>query len=149
MVWGCFSYEGVGRLAFIDGIMDAVQYKRILAENLSASCDMLGLADDYTFQHDNDPKYTADYVDDFFTTNCINVLEWPSQSPYLNPIEHLWDYIKWQVRKAKPSGEGQMKKLVAELWYNTPNRYAKNQWTQCQKESKTWSGLKGSIHDFK
>ncbi|KAI5152083.1 hypothetical protein ENBRE01_2556 [Enteropsectra breve] len=37
------------------------------------------------------------------------------ESPDLNPIEHLWDYNKRQMRKVKPSSDGQMKKLVAEL----------------------------------
>ena len=34
---------------------------------------------------------------DLFSDNYIQVLEWPAQSPDINPIEHLWYYIKSQL----------------------------------------------------
>ena len=46
VVWGCMSASasGVGCLVFIDGIMGQYVYRSILAENLEASADQLGLA---------------------------------------------------------------------------------------------------------
>ena len=30
--------------------------------------------------------------------NEVNVLQWPSQSPGLNPTEHLWNVLEWEIR---------------------------------------------------
>lgn len=38
-----------------------------------------------TFQRDNDPWHTAKITKEWFENNSVKVLEWPSQSPDLNP----------------------------------------------------------------
>ena len=93
MVWGCFSYHGVGKLVFIDGKMDAAKYVDILSNNLEESAIMMGLGS-YTFQQDNDPKHTSKLAKSYFYDKNIDLLPWPARSPDLNPIETLRAFIK-------------------------------------------------------
>ena len=49
----------------------------------------------------------------------FNVLEWPSQSPDLNPIEHIWDYIRRKLAGYKAKNKTDLFEKNQEIWYNT------------------------------
>ena len=94
MVWGCFSSSGTGALHIIERTMDNAVYREILKENMLSSVKSLKLPRGWIFQQDNDPKHTAVKMKEWLQAKKVRVLEWPSQSPDLNPIENLRKELK-------------------------------------------------------
>uniref|UniRef100_A0AAZ3PAU8 Tc1-like transposase DDE domain-containing protein n=1 Tax=Oncorhynchus tshawytscha TaxID=74940 RepID=A0AAZ3PAU8_ONCTS len=64
----------------------------------------------------NDPKHTSKVVAKWLKDNKVKVLEWPSQSPNLNPIEHLWAELKKRVRARRPTNLTPLHQLCQEEW---------------------------------
>ena len=52
------------------------------------------------FQHDNDPKHIAKLVKQWLSMQNFDVLTWPPQRPYLNPMKHVWALVKRYQRNA-------------------------------------------------
>jgi transposase len=125
MTWGCIAINGVGKLVIIDGIMDRFVYHRILVENLKQSAAELGM-DQFIFQQDNDPKHTSRLMKEYFMENNINVLEWPAQSPDLNPIEHIWSWMKQQLSQIGIKDKADLKNKLMALWKEIPPDLLKN-----------------------
>ncbi|GFX23849.1 putative smar5 [Trichonephila clavipes] len=84
---------GVENVVIIDGIMNQYSYLNILKNNLSQNASKLRLDESFPFQQDNDPKHTARVVRKWLLYNVRKQVKTPPQSPVLNPIEHLWDYL--------------------------------------------------------
>ncbi len=72
------------------------------------------------FQHDNDPKHTTKATKEWLKKKHIKVLEWPSQSPDLHPIENLWRELKVRVAKRQPRNLNDLERICKEEWDKIP-----------------------------
>ena len=120
MLWGCFASTGPGALVKVNGIMNSTQYQDILAKNLVASARRLKLGRKWIFQQDNDPKHTSKSTKKWLIDHKINILQWPSQSPDLNPIENLWFQLKRAVHKRRPKDIKDLERFCMEEWSKIP-----------------------------
>jgi uncharacterized protein (DUF2267 family) len=107
-----FTYEGVGYLTKIDSTLDKELYLKILNDELEQTIDYYQLdRSKLIFRHDNDPKHAAKTVQDYLDDQEYEVLDWPSQSPDLNPIEHTWALVKMKLNRYDRAPKGML-----ELW---------------------------------
>jgi hypothetical protein len=119
MVWGCITSKGPGFLCKIDGTMDQTLYKEILEGELKQPFDWYQLnLSQTTFQHDNDPKHSAKTIKDWLSAQQFDVLQWPPQSPDMNPIEHIWALVKRRLNEFEhpPSGMLELWERVQDIW---------------------------------
>lgn len=106
-VWGCFSYYGSGPMYWIKDIMTGAKYREILKRHMvpylkDIEGNLLGAT--AVFQHDNDPKHTSKVVKNYLDNKQLEVLDWASQSPDINPIEN--DGERLNERSLVASGPG-------------------------------------------
>ncbi len=56
----------------------------------------------------------------WFNDHVVTVLDWPANSPDLNPIENLWGIVKRKMRDTRPNNADELKATVKETWASIP-----------------------------
>ena len=117
MFWGCFTWDGVGPLIPVEETMDSEVYVNILSNHL---VPWVNDHPNIVFQQDGASCHTSHYSTWWMESHGFSILDWVAQSPDLNPIENLWDYLDCQIRKRNPlpHSKNELIRAVQEEWAN-------------------------------
>jgi len=73
-----------------------------------------------TLQQDNARPHTARLTTGNLQQQGIRLMGWPSMSPDLNPIEHLWDHIQREIDATlpRPTTAQELEQAFVQAWGN-------------------------------
>ncbi len=94
--------------------------RKFLEHFMLPSADKLYGDTDFVFQQDLAPAHTAKGTKSWFNDHGVTVLDWPANSPDLNPRENLWGIVKRKMRDTRPNNADELKATVKETWASIP-----------------------------
>ncbi len=103
------SSAGVGPLYFLKSTVNAAIYQDILEHFMLPSADKLYGDADFIFLQDLAPAHTAKGTKSWFNDHGVTVLDFPENSPDLNPIDNLWE-------RRRPSNADNLKATIKATW---------------------------------
>jgi transposase len=128
MFWGCFSGRKKGPCLFWEKSWKSINSERYCKHILPLIERYTTLHPYLSFMQDNAPAHSSKYTKNWLKEHGIYSITWPPNSPDLNPIEIIWNWMKqWiqetygieldsvesQGKKMKPD---RLRQMVQEAW---------------------------------
>ncbi|KAJ8375922.1 hypothetical protein SKAU_G00065020 [Synaphobranchus kaupii] len=122
MVWGGISLEGRTDLHVIaNGTLTAVRYQdeilRAIVRPYAGA-----VSPGFLLVQDNAWPHVARVCRQFLDEEGIDAIDWPSRSPDLNTIDHLWDvmYRCIRCRQVPPQTVQELTDALIQVWEEIP-----------------------------
>jgi len=69
-----------------------------------------------TIAQDNAPCHKTALIREWMSIHGIDTLPWPSCSPDLNPIEHVWAIMKRRIQGFHYKSKGELWGVLTRMW---------------------------------
>ena len=121
MVFGAIGYNYKSEIVLCSGHVDSIEYRQLIeSANIENDLNNMYGAGKYLFMQDGAPAHTSVISSLFLQKRMSYIKLWPSNSPDLNPIEHLWGAIKRILKTKQISSKTDLLNTVKEIWVQFP-----------------------------
>ena len=120
MVWAAVTMHRCTSLQFIAGNLNSQRYFNEMMRPMVLPL-LRQIGQGAMFQDDNARPHRGHIVNDFMQVKNIKRMDWPANSPDLNPVESLWDELGGRTyRDNPPQTIPQLRHRLAQEWQNIP-----------------------------
>ena len=122
-VWAGIALNGRTELVVLERNVTAETYAEVLRQHfVPFSTSKLDGLQNCILQDDNAPPHRAASVQQWKEQLGIRTLRWPSRSPDMNPIEHVWDLIKRKIHhhNQPPQNASELRQAILDAWQELP-----------------------------
>lgn len=126
MVWAGVSFNARTDLVLVEnGSLTADRYiTQCLAEHVVPYAEFVG--PNFILMQDNARPHVARVVTEYLDQVNIERFQWPSRSPDLNAIEHVWDMLGRRIRNRHLETLPDLRTALLEEWQNIPQEAIQN-----------------------
>jgi hypothetical protein len=123
-IWAWISAGSPGVMLHVVERLTSDVYIRILEDVMIPSVTRI-IPNNFIFQQENCSVHTARRVRAWIENHNINVLDWPSRSPDLNPIENMWGLLIQNLQQQRLVFRNREELLTAinNTWQALPQGY--------------------------
>jgi transposase len=125
MFWAGLSREKITPLLPIFGTMNSDSYIALFREKVIPWMRRRGNRG-LILQQDNAPPHVSRATKSYFSDERLDILDWPPNSPDLNPIENAWSFLKNRIETRSPKSLQELETIACEEWDQLPKTFLNN-----------------------